>query len=69
MVHTISEKSDNVGVNIFHSYSNNLEAFANPLLTWRLDFVKSNEQFYDRLLEKYSPTAAMKPTLDFVVLQ
>lgn len=55
MVHLLSENNDGVGTRILHSYSNNLEGFANPKLTKRTGFVKRNEQFYDRLFEHYNP--------------
>lgn len=49
--HIIEEEKDKNGIRVTHSYSNNLEGFANPRLTKRLRFVKTNEQYYDRILE------------------
>ena len=69
-VHVISEESDVVGTRITHSYSNNLEGFANPKLTKRTGFVKRNEQFYDRIFDNYNPstTSPQGKLYDFVGL-
>ena len=69
MMHILSEKSDNVGLTAVHSYSNNLKTFANPKLSYRTGFeTKTTAQNYDVLYDKYSPTTATQPTLDFVGL-
>ena len=69
MVHVISEKNDNLGTRVVHSYSNNLNLFANPKLLRRtVGSVKDATQFYDRLFERYSPTEREESTLDFVRL-
>ena len=67
----VSEKNDFVGTKVIHSYSNNLEAFANPKLTYRLGFVKENKQFHDTLLKKYTQATEPDGTsqLDFVSIR
>ena len=47
--------ADTTGIGIAHTYSNNLELFANPLLTNRLEAIKCDRQVYDRLLDMYAP--------------
>ena len=57
-------------VQLQHTYSNNIECFANPKLTARLGVVRCTEnQIYNRLLEKYSPVIADKVQLDFVEIK
>jgi hypothetical protein len=69
MMHILSEKTDNMGLTAVHSYSNNLKTFANPKLSYRTGFeTKTTAQNYDVLYDKYSPTTAIQPTLDFVGL-
>ena len=66
--HIISEENDGVGTRIKHSYSNNLEGFANPKLTKRTGFVKRSDQFYDKLFEYYNPKSSAGQLYDFVGL-
>ena len=49
---------------IVHSYSNNLEVFANPYLDRRLGLQKTARQFYDILAEKYmDPNNSFAPQM------
>lgn len=66
--HIVSEEKDGVGTRVKHSYSNNLEGFANPSLTKRTGLVKRNEQFYDKLFDYYNPKSISGQVYDFVGL-
>jgi len=55
MTTTMVNAADTTGVGVRHTYSNNLELFANPKLTNRLAAIKCDKQVYDRLLEMYAP--------------
>ena len=56
------------GVRLKHTYSNNLEGFANPHLTNRLGYVKCKGQLYDLLVEQYRDSE-VEPSPKFVSLE
>jgi len=58
MTHRLGFPGSRVGGRLKHTFSNNLEMFANPFLTQRLSLVKCDKQMYDTLLEQYMDSEA-----------
>lgn len=68
MQHRLNLAGSVRGTRLQHSYSNNLEGYANPYLTNRTGYVKDGEQLYDRLVESYRD-GKVSPAPEFVALR